>query len=187
MEPRYLITDTETTGFPKKDGPVQDGQARVCQLAFIYADAQGKTLAEFSCLIKPDGWTISEGAHKVHGITDEMCEKHGIPAAEANRIFQMFRSMATTIVAHGEAFDRNMMDIECAYAVGLNDWSPSEPWHCTMKSTSHFFGKNPTLAAALEFFTGRELGTSAHDAMHDARACRDIFFAAREKERLNAL
>lgn len=181
MEPTYLITDTETTGFPRKGGPIQEGQARVCQLALIYADANGKTLAEFNTLIKPDGWTISEGAGKVHGITDEQCAAYGIPAGEAFAIFQRFAGMATTIMAHGEEFDRSMLDIEKAYALGIDAWMPYSPWHCTMKSNAHYFGKNPKLEHALEFFTGRKLGENAHNAKFDVEACRDIFFAERMK------
>lgn len=180
----YLFTDTESTRFPYKGG-MREGQARVCQLAFIYTDAEGKTLAEFCALIKPDGWEIKEEAQKVHGITLEDCEAHGIPSTQALALFRHYEKMATKVIAHGEQFDRQMMDIEQAYASNGGDL-PREPWHCTMKSYTHYFaGKWPKLAAALEFFTGRILGDDAHDAMHDVRACRDIFFAAKAKEANN--
>ncbi len=173
----YLFVDTESTAFPRNGG-MQPGQARVCQLAFIYTDAVGKTLAEFSSLIKPEGWEISAGAHAVHGLTLEQCDEHGIGAMQAMNLFRAYESMATKCVAHGESFDRRMMDIEHEYT-SFEWFRPREPWFCTMRSYPQYFPKWPKLAEALHFFTGRVLGDEAHDAMNDARACRDIFFAAR--------
>lgn len=51
-------------------------------------------------------------------------------------------------------------------------------WFCTMKTNTHITGgKWPKLEEALKHFCGRELGSFAHDAMYDVKACRDIFFA----------
>ena len=182
-EETFLFTDTETTGFAKKGPHIQEGQARVVQLAMLLTDANGKTLAEFSGLIKPDGWKIGEGAQKVHGITDEQCERHGFNAKSVMNLFSGFAVRASTIVAHHEDFDRRMIDIEYAHMNGVD--APTHynaSWFCTMKDrsiTQHFGGRWPKLADALKHFTGRVLGDDAHDAMHDVRACRDIFFAAR--------
>lgn len=177
----YLFVDTETTGFPKKGGFIQDGQARVCQLACLFTDFYGKKLGEFSCLIKPDNWTISENANKIHGITDQMCLEHGIPAAHALNVLGQFASLTSHTIAHNEEFDRGMLDIEYAYATGMESFTELSPFYCTMKQNMHHFGKWPKLAVALEFFTGRVLGDKAHDAMNDVIACRDIFFASRDR------
>lgn len=178
MEDTYLFIDTETTGF-KKSGPlVQEGQARVCQVAMILSDHQGRPLAEFCSLIKPDGWEISDGAFKVHGISNDMCEKYGVQAEPVIYFFKAFSGRATKIVAHNEQFDRGMMDVECAY---FGDESPEhKPWFCTMKSNTHITpgGKWPKLDAALKHYCNKDL-VNAHDAMADTRACRDIFFAMR--------
>jgi DNA polymerase III epsilon subunit-like protein len=178
----YLFVDTETTGFPKKGPRIQEGQARVCQLAFIYTDEDGKTLAEFSSMIRPDGWSIKEDASKIHGLTDDTCFAHGLDMRLVMEVFKRFETNANVVVAHNEEFDRGMLTIEESYLVGQEIDYIVTPWHCTMKSNEHHFGKWPKLAAALEFFTGRILGADAHDALHDVRACRDIFFAARDRE-----
>lgn len=179
MDITYLFVDTETTGFFKKGACIQDGQARVCQLAFIYTDEDGKTLAEFSAMIQPDGWTIKEDAQKIHGKTDELCKAHGLPISLVMQVFKIFEANANLVVAHNEELDRTMLTIEEAYLKGAELEHEVTPWHCTMKENMHHFGKWPKLAQALEFFTGRILGADAHDAMHDVRACRDIFFAAK--------
>lgn len=113
----FLFYDTETTGFPKKSGGiVQAGQARVCQLAVLLTDYQGKSLAEFSGLIKPDGWVIDAGAGKVHGFTNELCEKHGMNFRAVVNLFNFMVDKCTLMVAHNSDFDKQMMEIEIAYA-----------------------------------------------------------------------
>lgn len=179
----FLFTDTETTGFAKKGPHIQEGQARIVQLAMLLTDSNGKTLAEFSGLIKPDGWVSSEGALKVHQKSHEMCERHGFNIKSVMNLFSGFAARATHIVAHNEEFDHRMIDIEYAHASGIDAAQAyNATWVCTMKDrmvTQHFGGRWPKLADALKHFTGRVLGADAHDAMHDVKACRDIFFAAR--------
>lgn len=183
----FGFIDTETTGFKKQGNMVQEGQGRVCQIAFLLTDSTGKSLAEVSTLIKPDGWKIGEGAQKVHGFTDEQCEKYGLHAKSVFALFARLASMATLLVAHNEEFDRNMMNVEQAY---YNETVKDEkyisvdnPWFCTMKTNTHITGgKWPKLEEALQHFCGRSLGDTAHDAMYDVKACRDIFFAMRKQK-----
>lgn len=178
-----LINDNETTGFPRSGMNVQD-QARICQIALILCDGTGKTISKYSTLIKPDGWKISEGAFKVHGITDEQCEKYGLPIETAINVLNQFASKAQTFVAHGADFDKKMIDIEYAFYNALRPASqipaPTKPWYCTMASNRHINeGKNPNLSKALRYFCARELPEGeAHDALFDAQACKEIYFAS---------
>lgn len=187
MNDVFFFADTETTGFAKNGGLVQEGQARVCQAAFLLTDHEGFPLAKFSSLIKPDGWTISEGAQKVHGITLEQCEQFGVSFSTVVGMYKWLASRATLRVAHNADFDSKMLDIECAYdlkARGLADIKAGTlpPWHCTMKTNTHISGgKWPKLAEAYRHFTGNEMSKDAHDALVDAEACKEIFFAARQK------
>lgn len=54
----FLAVDHETTGFAKGGAAMQEGQARMCQTAFILFDEQGNSVFEFVGLIRPEGWTI---------------------------------------------------------------------------------------------------------------------------------
>ncbi|MCK5605479.1 3'-5' exonuclease [Candidatus Pacearchaeota archaeon] len=191
----FLFTDTETTGFRKSGALVQAGQARVCQSAMILTDDAGKTLAEFSCLIKPVDWIISNGAEKCHGISQQNCEVYGISQEAMIQTFFELARKSTMIVAHNASFDRAMMDIEAAYyhRDKSNTSSAHQQWFCTqsnstsiccipptqrMQAAGRNHYKTPSLAEALFHFTGRHI-EGAHDAMVDARACRDVFFAMR--------
>lgn len=178
-----LFKDTETTGF-KKGGPIiQDGQARVCQLALILTDAQGRVLHQFSSLIKPEGWKVSQYNIDKCKITQDDCERFGISAKAAVNLYQRLASMATVIVCHNSEFDQNMMEIEEEYA-NPGSKKVSTKRYCTMKTNTHITpdGKWPKLEAALLHYTGRVLGEKAHNAIFDTEACRDIFFAMREKK-----
>jgi DNA polymerase-3 subunit epsilon len=188
------FVDTETTGLPKSGDPKQEGQARVCQLAVLLTDDNGKALNEMCFLIRPDGWTISEGAAKIHGITTEIAEKHGINAVTAYKLFVAQVRQADIIVAHNVAFDKRLMEIEAAY---LKEVVVDKPWHCTMEQTRDLCAipptdnmiaagrtecfKSPKLEEAYRIICRRSLGNNAHNAMADVRACRDIFFALKNK------
>lgn len=180
----YLINDNETTGFPKSGNKLQEGQARICQMALILCNAKGYTVAKFSTLIKPDGWEISEGAAKVNGLSNEQCEKYGVHIEVALQVFRNFQDKAQTFIAHNAEFDRQMLEIEYAYYNNLRPASaiefPKKPWHCTMEANRHINnGKNPSLALALKTFCARELPEGeAHDALFDAQACKEIYFAS---------
>lgn len=187
-EELFLFNDTETTGFPKKSGGViQPGQARVCQIALLLTDGTGRSLCEFSSLIKPEGWEVSEGAAAVHGFSTAQCDLYGLSQNGVMQLYRSLASMAGVIVAHNSDFDKQMMGIEEAY---YNSGRPPEKhmtvkneWFCTMKPNTHVTGgKWPKLNEALKHFTGRDLGDFAHDAMYDVKACRDIFFAMRQKK-----
>ena len=172
----FLFLDTETTGF-KKSGPLmQHRQARVCQIAMILTDAKGKTLSQFSSLIKPKDWTIHPKAQDVHGISDMDCIMFGIDQRKVVEMFIEYGRFNPTVVAHNEEFDRAMMEIELAY-FGIDN-PDIAPWYCTMKANTHITnGKLPKLDIVLQHYCNRSLGNDAHDALEDARACRDIYFA----------
>ena len=177
MEHNFLFIDTETTGFPKSGERIQEGQARVCQIAMILSAPNGRTLAEFSTLVKPYKWTIHPKAQAIHGISDDMCAKYGLPQKQVMDIYYQLASKAGQKIAHNEKFDRQMMDIENAYYCD-EDLGAEAQWYCTMITNTTYGGKWPKLADLYRQKCGKEL-VNAHDAMADTRACRDIFFAGR--------
>lgn len=188
-----LFGDTETTGFKKKGDLVQDGQARVCQLGLLLTDIYGNTIGEFSCLIQPDGmWEMNAGAQAIHGISTEMCYAQGVSLHTAITVYHSFKALASKVIAHNAAFDSGMMEVEEAYLARRHPVGPSIPleWHCTMleaKPICKLPGKYgdykwPKLEEAMQIILGRGLGDNAHDAMHDVRGCRDLYFGLRGRE-----
>lgn len=194
----FLFGDTETTGFPKSGNLIQEGQARVCQVAFLLTDENGKSLAEFSSLIKPEGWTIPEEVSKIHGFTTEICEAYGLPHEDVINIYLDLIEKAETEVYHNQKFDRQMLlieraynDIKCRSSGDELEGLPELPKQfCTMLESTKVCKipspkggyKWPKLSEALQIICGKTLGDQAHDALWDARACRDIFFGLRAKK-----
>ncbi len=188
MSELFLGLDTETTGFPRKGALIQEGQARVCQLAMILTNSDGKPLAKFSSLIKPDGWQISEGAAKVNGLSNEMCEAYGLNQKYVYQMYLMFAKRCDVIVAHNSNFDKGMMDIEAAYYhagaptkdITIEQCKSHKPWHCTMEANRNIPG-GKSLENCLQHHCGRSVGANAHDAMVDTEACLEVFFASRAR------
>lgn len=69
-------------------------------------------MAHLNCLIKPDGWEVPEEVVKIHGITTEMCAKHGIDWSVFYNIFEPYAMMSDEILAYNCGFDLAMMSVE---------------------------------------------------------------------------
>lgn len=180
----YLFFDTETTGFVNRSLGVRDPkQGRACQIAAILTTENGKVLSEFSTIIQPDGWSITEGAQNIHGWDDDTCRAHGLESRKAFLMFVRMMRRAGTIVAHNLDFDYKVMDVEAeAHEMLLPE---SQKQYCTMKNATNLCRipkkkgsgyKWPKLEEATRILCGYELD-GAHDAMADTRACMDVFFA----------
>lgn len=187
----YLFFDTETTGFPSANIDARDPkQGRICQLAALLTDKDGRSMAEFSTLIRPDGWAIGSGAQAVHGLTDGLCDRYGIPSDVAFSMFRLLAARAEMVIAHNLDFDIKMIAVEARAHNYVDEYHWTENNFCTMKSTTDICRipkakgngfKWPSLDEALQFFCGRPVGKDAHDAMIDTRACKDIFFALQDR------
>lgn len=193
----FLFIDYETSGFPKKTGELkQVGQARACQVAMLLTDAAGKSMSEFSCMIKLDAdVVINEGAAAVHGFTNELCAKYGVSPAAAYSFFCAMAAKSEVVIAFNSEFDRKMAEIEGAYC---DKPFPETPWHCAMLEVSPIcnlpptpkmvaagFIKNkpPSLKEAYKILCDKDIGDGAHDALWDVRALKDIFFKIKSMEK----
>ncbi len=147
----------------------------------IVVDAEGKSLAEFSTLIKPQGWKVSE-FNLEHGITQEDCEKYGMKISSAFRLYLLWASMVQEQFAYNIGFDRTLMAIEAA-RLGVE--MPFVDWFCPMlamtdvckipKPSGKPGYKWPSLAEAYKHATGKDI-EGAHDALNDIRATKDVTF-----------
>ena len=185
----YLFGDTETTAFSLSGALKQAGQARVCQIALLLTDENGKSIAEFSSLVKPEGWNVGDSAEAVHGYSTLMCEKYGLSHYLVMHTWQEMASKAKFQVYHNASFDTKMLQIEQAYFYDQQFKFAEPEVYCTMlKSTdickvphpTRRGNKWPKLDEALKILCNKSLGDQAHDALWDARACKDIFFAMKK-------
>ena len=190
----FLFFDTETTGLIDKRKVLDDpSQPHLVQLAALLTDDFGHEVATLDLTIKPDGWEIPAGAAAVHGITTETALARGVPLVAAAFAFFHMRGVADAIVAHNIAFDRQIMDI-CEHRMPIRTYPPwPQRAYCTMDLSAYVVNlpptsamlakgmscpKSPSLSEAFKHLTGKEL-IGAHDALHDVRACRDVFFCLR--------
>lgn len=178
-----LFVDTETSGMPDFKAPSGAAhQPRVVQLAAMLATEDGRTLAEFSTLIVPTGWTMDPGAQAIHGITHEDCTRYGLPAGAAMVVLEHMLSCAELAVAHNSGFDQKMLNIE-SERLGITDrLGGRREFFCTMRASTNICKipsargyKWPKLIEAYRFFFNKDFD-GAHDAMADVRACAEIYF-----------
>ena len=179
----FLIFDTETTGFPTKglerDNPAQ---ARIIQLGYVILDEYFKEISAFKTLIAlPDGKRIADGARNAHGISEEQCNKYGVPVSAVMPLFNNVLNKATKIIAHNLRFDSQLIDIENQAHSFQVDWS-SPKCICTMElmtpicklPSSRPTYKWPKLIEAYQYCFKEDF-KGAHDALGDVRATSRVF------------
>lgn len=191
-----LFFDSETTGIPRWDLPADhEDQPRIVDLAGVLCDDAGKEIARFESIVTPDGWTVHEGAARVHGITTEIALKEGRPIAEVLDGFDALVAQAGLLVAFNLRFDDKLLRGE-RRRLERPDGFGTVPVFCAMKGatplckipptkkmTSAGFAKfkTPRLSEAVKILLERD-HDGAHRAMADTLATRDLYFACRENK-----
>lgn len=184
MKPDFvLFFDSETTG-------VDVRKARIVELAWILARADGEIILEETRLIKPNGFTIPEEAAKIHGITTEIATAEGEPITKVLEEFFKDMTSAGLLIGHNLIYDINMITAEC-WRTGISSSQLREKARfCTMINSTDYCRigkfndrggfKFPKLSEAYEIFTGSPL-VNCHDALVDTQACQEIFFTGLNK------
>lgn len=173
--------DTETTGFPQREGTPLEQCPFIVQIAAILIDDEQGEVACLSTIIKPDGWIIPDDVAAIHGITTEKAEAFGIPAKVAMATFSQLCRQADEVIAHNIGFDLKLVAYEIDRVKAPNVIS-DKPQFCTMAATTDICklpGKYPgkfkwpkLIEAHMHFFN--EGFDGAHDALADVRACARI-------------
>ncbi len=182
---KAMIFDTETTGIVVRDrSPEDPAQPDLVQLGMLLVETEDwSSRARHSMLVRlPDGVQIEEGAKKAHGISEEDCERYGVPLVVAGSLFNQLCIQADLIVAHNLAFDRSIMKTALHRLGGKPDRMGDLRQVCTMEESTDILKlpgrfdsyKWPSLAEAYRFFAEQEL-EGAHDALVDSEACLAVF------------
>lgn len=193
---KYLIADTETTGFIQgKRNEVYrfsdlSKYPRIIQLSFMLCDESGEILYAFSKYIRPDGWQVPEKDFWIeNGHSTEKCEQLGVSIESAMVIFLRCVRMANAIVFHNKDFDYPILISE-AKRKGLTSGTKPIPVFCTMserdiidfvgaKYSDGRSGKFPKLQELHNKLFGHDF-EGAHDAKSDTMATMRCFFKLRE-------
>jgi DNA polymerase III subunit epsilon len=172
----YLFCDTETSD------PVNQ---RICQLAAVLCDEQGKEVAELNTLIKPDGWEVHPRFVDIHGITTQMCIEKGIPMPIALDMMFGMSEKFSKVICHNYKFDSARIAFELSTYGYESKQFLEIPYFCTMINLTNICCipnpngragyKWPKLKEAHKHFFGVEFADQ-HDALADVRACKRIYF-----------
>ncbi|MFW5804426.1 MAG: exonuclease domain-containing protein [bacterium] len=192
----YLILDIETTGLPKKRNSIPEELSnwpRIVQIAWILFDKDKKIIEKQNFIIKQEK-KVPQEAIDIHGITNEMVKKEGVPAIEVFEKLEYAIDSAEYIIAHNLDFDIPIIQSEFIRA---NKRKPfiNKKKICTMKSTIDFcaltklYGngfKYPTLVELVKECFYSEYNTisigDAHNAEVDTLLTAKSFFYLLDNE-----
>ncbi len=189
MGENTLFFDVETTGLPKNykaHYSQVDNWPRIVQLSWLVSDLDGNVFKESDNIIKVN-FPIPLVVSRIHGITNEVAEAHGVPILQVLQNFLTDLTDVGRVVCHNVDFDSPILHSELVRA-GLPHPIQKKSF-CTMKNTTEYcrlpgqYGnyKWPKLEELYRFCFGQEL-TNAHNAMADVRATHKVFYhLVREK------
>jgi DNA polymerase-3 subunit epsilon len=175
----YLVIDTETTGLFDFSKPADaDGQPRMASLSLIELDDELAQLSGCQLFVQPDGWSMSEQAASVNGLTDEFLTKHGAPVANVLEAYTHLIDGGLIVMAFNAQYDLKILRGELRRA-DMDDRFDRTPNICVMKACTDLcripgkYGwKWPKLHEACQHF-GIKLN-DAHTAIGDALATAEI-------------
>jgi DNA polymerase-3 subunit epsilon len=111
--PHYLVVDCETSKLFDYTQPADaPGQPRLAQIGLIFVGTDMKIEAEHEFLIKPEGWEMHAEAVEKTGLTTAHLKEHGVPIAEALRLYDSAIMARRVVVGFNVQFDLKMMRAE---------------------------------------------------------------------------
>ncbi len=186
-----LFFDTETSGMINRKLPADHpSQPRLVQLGALLVEDDLTPRAEIALLVQSEGVKFDAKAIEVHGITEEVADRGGVPMLVALALFSNLCRRARKVVAHNMDFDAEVMGCQF-HRVGKPNPLKFEhlEFECTMKALTPIiklpgrYGdyKWPSLEEAHRFFFDEGF-EGAHDALADVRACCRVWKALRDLE-----
>ena len=179
----FLGFDTETTGLPPKFKPLDHPEMPdIVQLCAKLFDLD-RVYASINLIVLPTV-PITEGSLKIHGISQELCEKVGVSRRVMVSMFQNLLKSADMIVCHNLKFDLERMLTAYSREGISTQLLMEKKKYCTMLESTSIVGiqtpkgpKWPTLQEAYIKLVDPKGFENAHDAEVDVNAMIPIFRA----------
>jgi len=176
----YLFFDTETSGKYNFKLPATDpSQPKLVQLGMQVLDEGLEEVAKWTTLVQHEKLFIEPEAEGIHGISKEMCDKHGLPLQVVLAVLKKYRANCKWHICHNEKFDRGIINAAMA-SLGAQPFLETNGF-CTMQALTPVLQlpgprghKWPKLSEAYKAATGKEL-ENAHDAQVDITATIQVF------------
>ncbi len=174
---KICVFDTETTGFPVRDGSL-DQQPYIVQFAAIIGELDEEKnyteLERHDILIKPR-IPIPFSSSQVHGIYDKDVENCPYMEDKIDEIVRILNGV-DVVSGHNVSFDEQVLGYELDRTGHSGEYTPAQVI-CTMKSSTEYcklqwrgFSFKPPKLAELHKFLFNEWFEWAHNAMIDVEA-----------------
>lgn len=165
---RQIIIDTETTGLSPQDGH------RIIEIGAIELVNRRLTGKHWHCYLKPD-IKISEGALRVHGITEDFLADKPVFAEMAKDLLEFLRG--DELIIHNAPFDMGFFD----YEFGLLKQKPLSDL-CSVIDTLTFArqkhpGQKNNLDALCKRYNIDNSHRQLHGALLDAEILAEVYLA----------
>lgn len=186
----YVYPDCESSGlYDDALSAMDPSQPHLLQLAFKVFTEENELVGEYMRIIRPDGWSVQPEAAKVHGITEAVAYRYGVPLVSA--LYNLKEAVAgptTKIVGFNlQGFDRKLIGVSCFHAGTTDHWWTKkandfielmEDLTPIMKLPGKFGLKQPSLMEAVAYCAERSPDgerwknwTQRHRAEEDVDAC----------------
>lgn len=112
---KYLIYDISANDKPKDwKAPFSDTFAwpRMIHISWIILDEQLKLVEDYDCVVKPDGFSISEAMMKTSHLDQEDIDNKSVPISDIMDQFDKSVSQVEYTVAHNMNFQQNVLAAE---------------------------------------------------------------------------
>ncbi len=175
---KYLIFDTETTGFPPK--------ARLVSIAWQIWNEENMLEKDYY-IVKPDGFEIPYHAQKIHGISTQYALENGEDLKKVITIFSKKLDSVDAVVAHNFGFDSKIIQGEYK-RLHTKDYLSSKKVIDTMIESTDYLkipGRNgkykwPKLDELHSLLFGKNFD-NAHSADADVQATVKCFFELKKR------
>lgn len=183
MRDYLLFIDTEASGLPA-DWQQPYGQAgawpHIVQVAWVIYTRAGELVKTENYYLKPADYDISPAAGLVHGLTLQFLEQRGQGRHTVmQHLLDDLRRYEPLVVGHFMELDFHLLGVTF-HRAGLPNGLLAQPTFCTMRLTEQFVRpagrRYLRLPELYERLFGRPL-LQEHDALTDAQATADCFFA----------
>lgn len=175
-----MFLDTETTGFPSSNDPtdlVKFNHARLVELGYLIYDSNGTKINEYSSLVIPDNFIITND--HIHGITTNDAMTKGSPIKKVlNQLFNDLQNI-DTIICHNITFDMKILLSEAFRNnnILLFDLIKSKNKVCTMDLGKQYMkvSKFPKLIELYKYLYNKEV-IQDHRSLSDCIICADCYY-----------
>lgn len=185
-----VVIDTETNAKADFDKPAEhECQPRLAQLAMLLISHEGEVQGERNFYIVPDGWSMTEEATAVNGLTDAFLREVGLPIEHALKAYSQIISDGRFVVAHHAQYDCKVMRGEL-FRAGMDKLFEQTRNVCTMRKAAGVILKEVPVKDKV---TGAIIGTKLTKQWPSLDRCRDVLGISKEgnhrgmKDALDAL